>query len=297
MTSTTWESRPELPDGAPPPDPRRSFPRWPAWLGVIAVPTALLIAIIGGLVVSLVGVAAGDDVGDPGPAANLGATIVQDIGFIATALLLARMVGPTRPGDFGLRWPRIGPAIGWSLLCYGSIALVGAGASAAFGVGAEEQDNVLESLGIEEDSNYVILAAAIVTVAAPLAEEVLFRGFVFTALRGRLRLVGAAAVSGLIFGVIHLTSYTDEPLSLTLASITTLSFFGFALALLYWRTGSLVPCIAIHAINNSIAFGVMQDWTWQIPPLIAGSLATCLLGVWLATRVWPRARPSAPATA
>ena len=298
MTSTTWESRPELPDGAPPPDPRRSFPKWPAWMGVIAVPTALLIAIVGGLVVSLVGVAAGDEVGDPGPASNLAATIVQDVGFIATALLLARMVGPTRPGDFGLRLPRgLGSAVGWSLLCYGAIALVGAAAAAAFGVGSEEQDNVLESLGIEEGSNYVILAAAIVTVAAPLAEEVLFRGFVFTALRGRLKLVGAALASGLIFGVIHLTSYTDEPLSLTLASITTLSFFGFALALLYARTGSLAPCIALHAVNNSIAFGVMQDWGWQIAPLVAASLTVCMGAVWLATRVWPRAHPSAAATA
>ena len=267
-------------------------------MGLVAVPAALMVAIVGGLVVSLIGVAAGDDVGDPGPASNLAATVVQDIGFVGTALLLARLVAPIRPGDFGLRLPRIGSAIGWGLLCYGAIALVGAGAAAVFDVGSDEQDNVLESLGIDEGSSYVVLAAVVVTVLAPLAEEVLFRGFVFTALRGRLGVLGAALLAGSIFGSLHITSYTDDPASLAFASILTLSFFGFALCLLYARTGSLVPCIALHAINNSIAFGVMQDWTWEIPLLIVASLTACLAGVWIATRVWPRpARSSTPAPA
>ena len=67
--------------------------------------------------------------------------------------------------------------------------------------------------------------------------------------------------------------------------------FGAGLALLRERTGSLLPCIVVHAINNSIAFGVMQDWTWQIPLLIAGSLTACFAAVWLAVRVWPRRAP------
>ena len=34
----------------------------------------------------------------------------------------------------------------------------------------------------------------------------------------------------------------------------------FALCLLYVRTGSLLPCIGAHALNNSLAFGASQDW-------------------------------------
>jgi membrane protease YdiL (CAAX protease family) len=288
--TTMWESRPELPEGAPPPKER---PQWPVWAGLIAVPTALVVAMVGGLVVLLVGSAAGDDISDPGPASNLGATVVQDIGFVAVALGLAIMAGRALPGDFGLRRPRLWPAIGWSLLAYLAVAIVGASAAAAFGVGAEEQDDVLESLGIDEGTAYVYVAAFVVTVMAPLAEEFLFRGFVFNALRG-LGLAAAALISGLIFGGIHVTSYIDESWQLAAASIVTLSSFGVILALLLWKTGSLLPCIALHAINNSIAFGVMQDWGWQIPVLIAASLATCGLAVMAAVRLWGTRSVGAP---
>ena len=86
MTSTTWETWPELPDGAPPPD---RGPGWPTWMGFIAVPAALIVAMIGGLAVYLVGAAFGSDIDDPGPGVNLGATFLQDIVFVATALALA----------------------------------------------------------------------------------------------------------------------------------------------------------------------------------------------------------------
>jgi len=39
------------------------------------------------------------------------------------------------------------------------------------------------------------------------------------------------------------------------------------------RTGSLYPCIALHALNNSLAFGVSQDWDWQIPLVMLGANA------------------------
>ena len=285
MTSTTWENRPELPDGAPPPEP--SPPRWPIWAGLIAVPTALIVAMVGGLVVVLIAAAAGGEVDEPGPGANLGATVVQDIGFVAVALGLAVIAGRARPGDFGLRLPRLWPALGWSALAYVGVAVTGALAALAFSVTDQEQENVLEALGIAKGSGLVVLAAFVVCVLAPLAEEFLFRGFVFTALRG-WGVAIAAIVSGLIFGGIHITNYLGEDWRLAAASIITLSTFGVILALLFWRTGSLLPCIGLHAVNNSIAFGVMQKWSWEIPVLIAGSLAVCGLVVALAVRVWPR---------
>jgi hypothetical protein len=68
--------------------------------------------------------------------------------------------------------------------------------------------------------------------------------------------------------------------------VVTLVTLGTLFALLYWKTGSLLPCIALHAINNSIAYGVMQDWTWQIPVLMAASLTICGIAVFGAMRFW-----------
>lgn len=284
MTSTAWETRPELPDGAPPPEEHR--PPWPIWAGLIAVPTALVVAMVGGLIVLLIGAAFGDDIADPGPGSNLGATFVQDLGFIGVAFGLAYVAGRADRVDFGLRLPsKVWPAVGWSVLAYFSVAIIGAIASVVFGVGEQEQDNVLESLGIDTGTALVYVAAFVVCVLAPLAEEFLFRGFVFTALRS-WGVPVAACISGLIFGGIHITNYLGEPVALAAASLVTLSSFGIILALLFWKTGSLIPCIVLHAINNSVAFGVMQEWTWQIPVLMAASLGICGLVIALAIRLW-----------
>jgi hypothetical protein len=39
----------------------------------------------------------------------------------------------------------------------------------------------------------------------------------------------------------------------------------------------LYPCVALHAVNNAIAFGVTQDWTWQIPLLVVAGTSVSLL--------------------
>ena len=40
--------------------------------------------------------------------------------------------------------------------------------------------------------------------------------------------------------------------------LVPLGVFGALLCLLYHRTGSLLPCMALHALNNSLALGVSQ---------------------------------------
>jgi membrane protease YdiL (CAAX protease family) len=82
---------------------------------------------------------------------------------------------------------------------------------------------------------------------APPVEEFFFRGFLYQSLRTRLGVLGGAVVSGLIFGAIH---FKPEFL-IPLASL------GFLLAWLFEKTGSLWPCIAVHAINNTLAFAVL----------------------------------------
>jgi len=82
-------------------------------------------------------------------------------------------------------------------------------------------------------------------IAAPVSEEVCFRGMLFGGLRTRMPRIAAALLSGLIFGALH---------ALTgISAVPPLIFFGFVLALLYEKTGSIVPGILLHMLNNSIA--------------------------------------------
>ena len=72
-----------------------------------------------------------------------------------------------------------------------------------------------------------------VIVVAPIAEEFFFRGFFYRALRSRLGILAAAAIDGLVFGLIHFTG------SDTLELLPILGALGFMFCLVYERTGTL----------------------------------------------------------
>ena len=82
---------------------------------------------------------------------------------------------------------------------------------------------------------------------APVAEEIFFRGFFFAGLRRSLPFWAAALISGAVFGVIHLS--TGD-----FGVAGQLAIFGIVLAWLYEEHDSLVPAIALHVLNNAIAF-------------------------------------------
>ena len=112
-----------------------------------------------------------------------------------------------------------------------------------------------------------MLSAALTCVVAPMCEEFLFRGYIFTALRNWRGLLPAAITDGLLFGGVHAGSAPALDL-LPLAAL------GFGLCLLYRYTGSLYPGFGAHALNNSLAFASLEDWSWHGGlALIAASLA------------------------
>lgn len=90
----------------------------------------------------------------------------------------------------------------------------------------------------------VILGGVVVVLAAPIAEELFFRGFLFGALRSRFRFATAALVSAAVFGVFHVI-----PLLMPLMAVV-----GLGLAWLYERRGSLLVCIAAHAAFNVVGY-------------------------------------------
>jgi uncharacterized protein len=128
-----------------------------------------------------------------------------------------------------------------------------------------EKEKLLKQLGTGENTTLLLLSAALTCVIAPICEEFLFRGFIFTALRSWRGPWSAAILTGLAFGAVHV-------LSAPVVYLVPLAALGFGLCLLYWRTGSLYPCIAAHSLNNSLAFGSLEGWGWQIPVLMVASL-------------------------
>jgi membrane protease YdiL (CAAX protease family) len=133
-----------------------------------------------------------------------------------------------------------------------------------------EKEKTLEQLGSNEGTALLVLSAALTCVVAPICEEFLFRGYMFTALRNWRGTLPAALLTGVIFGGVHVGSAPA-------LDLVPLAALGFGLCLLYRYTGSLYPCMIVHSLNNSLAFSDLEGWGWQVPVLMVSALA--LIGV------------------
>lgn len=244
-------------------------PDWPAWMAPAALFGGLVLAAVGGLIVDLPAAVFGVNITSSHIPAGLeiADTVVQDIAFVLVAVLFARMGGRVvRAWQFGLRPPRLRRL--WTVLLPFALLLAFVVFSVIWAGLLHEstKEKLLEQLGANEGTTLLLLSAALTCVVAPVCEELLFRGFIFTALRNWKGTWPAAIITGLLFGGVHVGSAP-------VIDLVPLAFLGFGLCLLYRITGSLYPCIAAHSLNNSIAYGSLESWPfWQVVVLMGASL-------------------------
>jgi uncharacterized protein len=237
----------------PPPDlpelPEGTGPRWPAWYAGVGFLVALIATI---LVVGILGAAIGENAEEE-PGFTVGATFLQALIFIGTAVLFASFVRKPRAEDFGLRPARFWSTVGWAALGIFSFYVLAAVYTAA--VQPDTEQTVAQDLGADEGTFGLIAAGFMVVCVAPVAEEFFFRGFFYRALRSRFSILVAALIDGILFGVIHYPGDGAEGLLI----IPPLAGLGLMFCLVYERTGTLYPVIALHALNNAIAYGVTVE--------------------------------------
>lgn len=227
--------RPERPEGAP-----AAGPAWPMRSGALALLVALTGAVLFGAAIAVVFALFGQDV--EGPGFSFASAIAQELTFVGAALLLASRSGPVRASDFGLR-PFRPVALLWMGAAMVSYIAFAAAYSAVF---KPPQDDLPQTFGADTGTALAIATGILVIAVAPLVEEFFFRGFVYASFRNRLGVWGGALASGLVFGAIHLK----------LEFLVPLAILGAILALLYEKTGSIWPCVLMHALNNALAFAV-----------------------------------------
>jgi membrane protease YdiL (CAAX protease family) len=256
-------------------------PPWPAWTAPVALIAGLVLAAVGGLVVDLPALAFGVKItsSHTPPGLVIADTFVQDLAFVLAAVYCAQLGGRVvRAWQLGLRSPVAGwRSAGGKVVALLVVFLVLSVAwSAAFN---PSEEKLLEQLGSNQSAALLLLSAALTCVIAPICEEILFRGFIFTALRNWRGTLTAAVITGLLFGGVHAGSAPA-------LDLVPLAALGFGLCLLYRRTGSLYPCFVAHSLNNSIAFAALESWNvgeWAL--LIVSALAGIGALVLLARRV------------
>ena len=109
-----------------------------------------------------------------------------------------------------------------------------------------------------------------------LLEELIFRGFLFRAM-ARDGVRAAVIVSSLTFGLGHLVNLINGSGASLLASLCQVCYavtFGYLCVILFYRGGSLLPCIAAHCVIN--ATSVFADEAAQTPTMtvISGLILT-----------------------
>jgi membrane protease YdiL (CAAX protease family) len=249
---------------------------WPWWA---VFPIAIGAVVVSGLVYLIVSVlrhsgAVVHQAGSVGvalhgvpPVLTFTGTVAQDLFAAGAAVYLAIAALHSRArglAALGFRGPRRWPSsLGFVLIGY--VVFIVVSALWTTGLGLKDHESVPIELG-SRDSALAAAGALILTcVVAPICEETLFRGYLYGALR-RHGVVLAALVTGILFGGVHIVS---APVGF----LVPLGFLGVILCVIYERTGSLYPSMALHALNNSIAFGVGDGRAWLIPVGIAAAWA------------------------
>ena len=89
----------------------------------------------------------------------------------------------------------------------------------------------------------VLIALFNIALVPGICEELLFRGYVMRTFEKERSISVAIIASSLIFGLFHLQ----------LSNLLPLATIGGVLAILAWRTSSLIPAIVMHFLNNASA--------------------------------------------
>jgi uncharacterized protein len=108
-----------------------------------------------------------------------------------------------------------------------------------------EQDNELTRI-LKSSRPAVFLVAFMATFTAPLVEEVIYRGILYSAFQRTFGVASAIAAVTFLFALVHVPQYYPS-----YSTIFLLVLLSLTLTLIRAATGNLLPCIVLHTIFNA----------------------------------------------
>lgn len=238
-SETSWESTREPESGAEDvlmdiPAPKGEFPGWRDLLSTagVMVLSMLLASLVLGLWAGLRGVEVVTS------KMTFVCYLVQMLPVIGYIIYLRRKAGRGSAIHLGISQVNL-PMVLWGVLLIIASGIVIEPILGLFPT--EGYDAVKDAIGL---GGWAILSAV---VAAPIVEEILFRGLILESCRERFGRTTAVFVSAFLFGLIHIV-----PLQVVNAFVV-----GLILGYVYLKTGSLLSAMIIHAVNNAIAYATM----------------------------------------
>ena len=224
-------------------EPRTGWPPWaalPAGVAVLAVSF-----VIGGLAYAVIAAKTGGIAqAEPVPVA----VAVGVLAFQVSLILLTWFVSGLFSSDRKLALALVPPAQGWgvvgpALVPLFAFTLLWTGAVLLWDPSVVVKDlRPFEEL-LRGDALWLVLL--VMAVGAPLSEELMFRGFLFSALsKSRLRFIGTAIITAALWSIIHY--------GYSLYGLVEIFGIGLYFAWLLVRTGSVWVTIICHGIYNAV---------------------------------------------
>jgi len=169
----------------------------------------------------------------------LGGTFVAHLITLAFAWVIV-----TRRGKFGFK-----EVLGWRWggfkLWHGAAIFIGVYIFfICMAVLLGTQDNEMKRI-LSSSRAAVFSVAIIATFSAPIVEEIVYRGVLYSAFQRALNVRLAVLVVTLIFALVHVAQYYPD--AATILSILVLSL---SLTLIRAKTGNIWPCIFFHFVFN-----------------------------------------------
>ena len=237
------DSSPELP---PDPTPDGSFPyaTWGPWVALAVTFGALIFGLILSLPFFVTDPGSGSD--DLSLTTRIATQVCTAVGFIVVPLMLAQLAGgPLRAAlrRLGFVRFRIGNTIKWVVI--GIVVYLAFLIVYSIVIGVPEQDDIASDFGP------IWVQILLIGIAAPISEEVCFRGMLFGGIRTRLPLWSASLAAGIVFGVLHYSTGWS--------AVGPLIALGVIFAVVYEKSGSIWAPIGMHVLNNGIALVALNS--------------------------------------
>ena len=251
-TQTTTENapveEPTTPVEDPMNDPRFEAPRaqrFPTWGDMLAVVGIYLLATVASSIVMAIIAAVSGGAGSlaermsSGPMSALSYALSMTLTIVG--VLIYRKLRRGKGKMFRLSMRGFNPMlILWGFVL---VLITGIVIEPVLNLFPESFLDLLNQMGANGGWSVLMLA-----VLAPVMEEVLFRGILLESVREKYSSGRAIVLSALMFGVIHIIPQ----------QVVNAFVIGLILGYIYVRTDSLWPVIIIHALNNAMAYVIMQ---------------------------------------
>ena len=257
---------------------------WPVWLSCVAAfVTIVAFSLLAVAVVRSLYPDLPERVALEGLPGLLAGSIASSAAFVLTALIASGSAAPA-----GLRLiPGRESGATLVLVVIGMLALGQTLDSLTVLAGLAQQGNMVmirqalaQAVGPD-----LFLAVLIVGVLAGTAEEIFFRGYMQTRLVQRLPRSAAVFVTSLCFGVFHL-DWLHGLLALIL---------GLYLGWITELTGSALPAVVCHVINNALFTILTASWGtvggFEINVALGAAGVVVFVGTVLCLRMAPTAPP------